>query len=88
MPQVDIADSVRLLSELERWVRMETPTTEPARVNALMDVAAGELSGVGIALERIPGRDGFGDNLIARVNVDVGRKPILIAGHLDTVWSA
>ena len=42
----------------------------------------------GAAVARIPGRDGYGDNLIARVNPRAGEKPILVAGHLDTVWSA
>ena len=50
-----------------------------------MDVAEGELARAGAALTRIPGRDGFGDNLIARTPGE--GKPILVAGHLDTVWS-
>jgi hypothetical protein len=64
---------------------METPTTDPASVNRLMDLAEGELARAGAALTRIPGRDGFGDNLIARTPGE--GKPVLVAGHLDTVWS-
>jgi len=37
------------------------------------------------SLTRIPGRDGYGDNLIARTPGE--GKPVLVAGHLDTVWS-
>ena len=88
MPHSEIADSHKLLSELETWVRIETPTTEPARVNALMDVAASQLIEAGAEVVRIPGIDPYGDNLIARINPRAGVKPILVAGHLDTVWPA
>ena len=85
MPQTDVGRSEDLLAELANWVAMETPTTDPASVNRLMDVAEGELARAGAALTRIPGRDGFGDNLIARTPGE--GKPVLVAGHLDTVWS-
>jgi glutamate carboxypeptidase len=85
MPRTDVGSSEDLLAELATWVAVETPTTDAASVNRLMDVAEGELSRAGAALTRIPGRDGFGDNLIARTPGE-GR-PVLVAGHLDTVWS-
>jgi glutamate carboxypeptidase len=87
MPQTDIGTSETLLEELSGWVKLETPTTDAASVNRLMDVAEGELARAGAAITRIPGRDGFGDNLIARINQGAGGKPVLVAGHLDTVWS-
>jgi glutamate carboxypeptidase len=85
MPATDVGTSEDLLAELSAWVRMETPTTDAAAVNRLMDVAEAELSQTSAAITRIPGRDGFGDNLIARTPGE--GKPILVAGHLDTVWS-
>ena len=85
MPHTNVGTSEDLLAELATWVAMETPTTDPAAVNRLMDVAEGELARAGAALTRIPGRDGFGDNLIARTPGE--GKPVLVAGHLDTVWS-
>ncbi len=85
MPQTDVGRSEDLLSELSSWVRLETPTTDPAAVNRLMDVAQADLARAGAALTRIPGRDGFGDNLIARTPGEGA--PVLVAGHLDTVWS-
>jgi len=87
MPRAVIADSGTLLRELERWVLMETPTSDPARVNALMDFAADGLREAGVALTRIPGRDGYGDNLIARFGETAAEKPIVVVGHLDTVWA-
>ena len=85
MPRTEIGTSERLLEELAGWVRVETPTTDPAAVNRLMDVAEGELRQAGAELARIPGRDGFGDNLLART--PGSGKPVMVSGHLDTVWS-
>ncbi|MBB5692481.1 M20 family metallopeptidase [Muricoccus pecuniae] len=89
MPQTRIGTSEALLEELRGWVLYETPTTDPAAVNGLMDRAEAELRAAGAVVERIPGRDGYGDNLIARTppNPATGnRPPVVIAGHLDTVW--
>ncbi|MFN7633283.1 MAG: M20/M25/M40 family metallo-hydrolase, partial [Acetobacteraceae bacterium] len=84
MPQTEIGSSERLLEELKGWVLEETPTTDPAAVNRLADRAEAELAAVGACLTRLPGRGGFGDTLIARTP---GKgAPIVIAGHLDTVW--
>jgi glutamate carboxypeptidase len=87
MPHTEIGSSETLLDELAGWVKLETPTTDAAGVNRLMDVAEGELARAGAVITRIPGRDGFGDNLLARINQDAAGKPVLVAGHLDTVWS-
>lgn len=87
MPKAPIPDSAALLDELKTWVTTETPTTDPAAVNALMDIAERDLVRAGAIVTRIPGRDGFGDNLVARTPPVGNLKPILMAGHLDTVWS-
>jgi glutamate carboxypeptidase len=85
MPHTHIGRSEHLLAELAAWVSLETPTTDPVAVNRLVDLAEGELARAGAVLTRIPGRNGFGDNLIARTPGH-GR-PVVVAGHLDTVWS-
>ncbi len=85
MPQTEVGSSEDLLTELATWVGMETPTTDPTAVNRLMGVAEAELARAGADLTRIPGRAGYGDNLIART--PGAGKPVLVAGHLDTVWS-
>jgi glutamate carboxypeptidase len=84
MPVTEIGSSERLLEELRLWVEHETPTTDPGAINGLMDKAQAELQAVGAVLERVPGRDGYGDHLVARTP-GAGR-PVLVAGHLDTVW--
>jgi glutamate carboxypeptidase len=96
MPAVDVGSAEDLLAELATWVRLETPTTDADAVNRLVDIAARELSQAGAELTRVPGRHGFGDCLIARTSgpqTSGHGKPrrdgkhILVAGHLDTVWS-
>jgi glutamate carboxypeptidase len=84
MPATDIGSSDRLLAELRAWVEEETPTTDAAAVNRLMDRCDAELRAVGGAVERLPGRDGFADTLICRTPGEGA--PVVVAGHLDTVW--
>src|SRR6201995_1940245 len=85
MPQTPISSADTLLAELRHWGEIETPTTDPQAVNRLMDVAEGGLAEARAALTRIHGRNGYGENLLART--PGSGKPILVIGHLDTVWS-
>ncbi|HEX4366467.1 MAG TPA: M20 family metallopeptidase [Rhodopila sp.] len=87
MPATEVGTPEDLLTELSAWVKMETPTTDGSAVNRLMDLVEGELTRAGAAITRIPGRDGYGDNLIARTPGASTEKPVLVSGHLDTVWS-
>jgi glutamate carboxypeptidase len=84
MPKTEIGSSDRLLAELRGWVEAETPTTDAAAVNRLLDRCQAELAAVGGAIERLPGRDGFGDTLVCRTPGEGA--PVVVAGHLDTVW--
>jgi glutamate carboxypeptidase len=89
LPSAAIASSQDLLDELAIWVKIETPTRDAVQVNKLMDLAEGQLAAAGAEITRIPGRDGFGDNLVIRASaqaLDPAAKPILFSGHLDTVW--
>ena len=75
-----------MLAGLHPWVACESPTFEPARVNAMMDIAARECALSGATVERIAGRMGFADCLRARFPFGHTDQPgILIMGHLDTV---
>jgi glutamate carboxypeptidase len=84
MPKTEIGTSDRLLAELRFWVEAETPTTDAAAVNRLLERCQAELAAVGGAMQRLPGRDGFGDTLICRTPGEGA--PVVVAGHLDTVW--
>ena len=76
-----------ILDGLLPWVAIESPTTDPAAVNRLMDLAAADLSMLGAQIERTPGRDGFADIVTARLPsaAPASERGILILSHLDTV---
>lgn len=83
----DDFDADAILAGLLPWVRLESPTTAAAAVNRMMDLAAADMAALGARLERVPGRDGLADILIARLggaDATAGAG-ILILSHLDTV---
>lgn len=80
-------NAAEMLAGLRQWVACESPTWDAAAVGRMMDVAGRDLQLLGAAVERVPGRMGFGDCLRARLpSPDAGAGPgILVLGHLDTV---
>lgn len=68
---------------LERLVRQNSFTRNPQGVNAVADLVAAELGGLGLAVERIPGVR-FGDHLAFAG--PAGGTPAFLVGHLDTVF--
>lgn len=80
-----VFDTAAMLSEMRTWVELESPTTAPEAVNRVVDLVERSYVGTGARLERIPGRDGYGDHLIARSSWGTANRGILILSHLDTV---
>ncbi len=79
-------DADDMLDRLRPWVECESPTFDAAAVNRAMEVAGRDLALIGAAVERIPGRMGFGDCVRARIPHRLAGSPgILVMGHLDTV---
>jgi glutamate carboxypeptidase len=78
-------DSRTMLDGIRRWVEIETPTEAPEQVNRLVTVVADGYRGLPATTERVPGRDGRGDHLIARSAWGQGQPGILVLSHLDTV---
>lgn len=79
-------ESEAMLAGLRPWVKCESPTWEAAAVNRMMDLAARDLFLMDARVERIPGAQGFGDCIIARLpHPRRGEPGILILGHMDTV---
>jgi glutamate carboxypeptidase len=79
-------DADAMLAGLGRWVTCESPTFDAAAVNRMMDIAAFDLAMLGARVERIPGRDGFSDSVLAHLpHPDAGAPGLLVLGHLDTV---
>jgi glutamate carboxypeptidase len=78
-------DSQSILDGIRRWVEIETPTEAPEQVNKLADLVAAGYRDLPATLERIAGRDGCGDHLVARSSWGQGEPGILVLSHLDTV---
>ena len=74
-----------ILDGIRRWVEIETPTEAPEQVNKLVTHVADGYRDLPATLERIPGKDGCGDHLVARSSWGQEQPGILVLSHLDTV---
>jgi glutamate carboxypeptidase len=78
-------DPKTILDGIRRWVEIETPTEAPSQVNKLADLVADGYRDLPASIERVAGRDGCGDHLVARSSWGQGTPGILVLSHLDTV---
>jgi len=87
MLEAEAFDEDAILEGITEWVRVESPCHHRPGINAMMDMAAGELEGLGAEVERLGGLDGMGDVVIGRFSPpDAAAAPgILVLSHLDTV---
>jgi glutamate carboxypeptidase len=74
------------LQHLEELVRVESPSEDPAAVDAAQQLSAGWAAVLGGKTKRYPQKN-FGDVYELRFGPTRSRqRPVLILGHLDTVW--
>lgn len=66
------------------WVRIDTLTGHVDGIARLVDLIASQLAPLGASLQRVPGRDGMGDHLVARFEGGPG-PGVLVTSHIDTV---
>src|SRR3979411_1270188 len=78
-------DLSAMLEGIRRWVVTESPTRDRAAVNRMVDLVQSDVAGVVGAIERIPGTEGFADNLVIRSTVAGEGPGILLLSHIDTV---
>src|SRR3954470_3429481 len=78
-------DSKAILDGIRQWVEIETPTEAPEQVNRLAALVADGYRDLPATVERIAGRDGCGDHLVARSSWGQDAPGILVLSHLDTV---
>jgi glutamate carboxypeptidase len=78
-------DSAEIIQGIRRWVEIETPTDVPEQVNKLADLVAEGYRDLPATVERIAGRSGCGDHLVARSSWGQNEPGILVLSHLDTV---
>lgn len=77
-------DADTMLAGIRRWVEIESHTPDHEGMAAMVALVEGSYAGAGARIERIPGRDGYGDHLVARSPWGEG-PGVLILSHLDTV---
>lgn len=80
-----VLDADEILAGIREWVEIESPTTDAAAVNRMVDKVQADFAAIGARLERIPGRDGFGDHLLVTSPWGGDGPGILVLSHLDTV---
>ena len=80
-----VIDDEEVLAGIRKWVEIETPSPDGDAVNRLADVVQSEAAALGGQVERIPGRDGFGDIVTVRSPWGGDGPGILVLSHLDTV---
>ena len=78
-------DAEKILDGIRRWVEIETPTEAPAQVNKLGELIAQGYDDLPASVERIEGRAGCGDHLVARSAWGQDAPGILVLSHHDTV---
>ena len=78
-------DSSAILDGIRRWVEIETPTDVPAQVNKLATMVADGYRDLPVTIERVTGRSGCGDHIVARSSWGQDEAGILVLSHLDTV---
>jgi glutamate carboxypeptidase len=78
-------DSKTILDGIRQWVEIETPTEAAEQVNRLASLVAEGYRGLPATIERIAGKDGCGDHLVARSSWGRDQPGILVLSHLDTV---
>ena len=74
-----------MIGGIQRWVETDSPTQSTAAVNRMIDLVQSDVSGLPVKVERVPGRNGFADNLIVRNRAGGEGPGILILSHIDTV---
>ena len=78
-------DTGAILDGIRRWVEIETPTEAPGQVNKLATLVTEGYRGLPVTIERVTGRSGCGDHVVARSSWGQEHPGILVLSHLDTV---
>ena len=78
-------DADEILDGIREWVEIESPTTDAEAVNRMADKVQADYAAIGALVERIPGRDGFGDHVLVTSPWGGDGPGILVLSHLDTV---
>ena len=61
-----VIDADEILRGIREWVNIESPSNDGKSVNRQVDAVEKGAAKIGAVIERIPGRDGYGDILKVR----------------------
>ena len=78
-------DADAVLAMIRRIVEVESPTSDKAGVNRVLDVLAGHFRDTGAMIERLPTPEPYGDMLRVRSDPARQARGILVLAHVDTV---
>ena len=78
-------DADAVLDMIRRVVEVESPTSDKAGVNRVLDILAGHFQNTGAMIERLPTTDAYGDMLRVRSDPARQARGILVLAHVDTV---
>ena len=79
-----------ILSGIRSWIEIESPTDVPEAMVRMAARVQADYEAIGVRVERIAGRDGFGDHLLTtntrHCPAEVADGPgVLLLSHIDTV---
>lgn len=74
-----------VIEGIRRWVSIESPTHDPAGVEAVLDAVEDDFKGLPVRFDRVAGVDGYGGILKVSSAEASNEKPILVLTHIDTV---
>jgi len=80
-------ETAPLLQGIIDWVEMETPPERPDMIDLLLDHAQKGFEGLPVSIRRYPPKGGKGGQLaVTYAPEGVSGKPVVMMGHIDTVW--
>ena len=84
-PNTAQLDAEEILAGVLGWVEIESPSHDGEAVNRMADQVQKEAETIGLNINRVPGRNGFGDILMTRTPWGGDGPGILVISHIDTV---
>ena len=82
---METPSSEDILSGIQEWVELESPTSDADRVEQMMDLVSGAFKELDCKIERIPGENGRASHVSVSSPWGGDEKGILMLSHLDTV---
>ncbi len=78
-------DAEAILADILALAAIESPTSHPPGVNAVLEAVAAHFAGTGARIERLAVAQGFGDALKVTCDPGANEPGILVLAHMDTV---